>query len=91
MSHASILVFSQLGTVGSNLRRLKWSEMELIDIENVVKAIQGIGPESTWKTPDGYPNSLALCVLDAIWSMGVNYDKHVVPYLKDSTQRVQKR
>lgn len=55
--------------------------MERIEIENVVKAIQGIGPESTWKTPDGYPNSLALCVLDAIWSMGVNYDEHVLPVL----------
>jgi len=55
--------------------------MERIDIENVVKAIQAIGPDSTWRTPDGYPNSLALCVLDAIWSVGVNYDEHVIPVL----------
>lgn len=25
------------------------------------------------RAPDGYPDSLALCILDAIWSMGVRY------------------
>lgn len=25
------------------------------------------------RTPPGYPNSLALCVLDAVWSLGVRY------------------
>ncbi len=34
-----------------------------------------------WKAPDGYPRSLALCVLDSIWSIGINYDRHVVPVL----------
>lgn len=34
-----------------------------------------------WSTPDGYPHGLAMCVLDAIWSLGVNYDHHVVPVL----------
>ncbi len=28
---------------------------------------------SAWAEPDGYPDSLALCVLDAIWSIGVRY------------------
>jgi hypothetical protein len=34
-----------------------------------------------WTTPDGYPNSLALCILDSIWSLGANYDHNVVPVL----------
>lgn len=25
------------------------------------------------RTPSGYPDSLALCVLDAVWSLGVRY------------------
>lgn len=35
-----------------------------------------------WRRPTGYPNSLALCVLDAVWSLGANYDLHVTPILK---------
>lgn len=35
-----------------------------------VRALPG-WPE--FKTPAGYPNSAALCVVDAIWSMGVRY------------------
>jgi hypothetical protein len=38
-------------------------------------------PGTVWKKPDGYPNSLALCILDSIWSIGVNYDRHVIPVL----------
>jgi hypothetical protein len=36
---------------------------------------------TVWKTPDGYPSSLGLCILDSIWSIGVNYDRHVIPVL----------
>lgn len=43
-------------------------------------------PGTVWKKPDGYPNSLALCILDSIWSIGVNYDRHVVPVLKRNCQ-----
>ncbi|MEI4270876.1 hypothetical protein TEK04_03985 [Klenkia sp. LSe6-5] len=32
-----------------------------------------LGPEDTWTPPVGYPDSLALCVVDAVWSMGVRY------------------
>jgi hypothetical protein len=33
-----------------------------------------LGTRTSWaKTPTGYPDSLALCVIDSIWSMGVNY------------------
>ncbi len=43
---------------------------------------RAIFPAGTvWKTPDGYPGSLGLCILDSIWSIGINYDHHVVPVL----------
>ena len=32
-------------------------------------------------SPAGYPESLALCILDSVWSLGVNYDTHVLPVL----------
>jgi len=32
-----------------------------------------LGPPDEWTTPAGYPDSLGLCVLDAIWSIGVHY------------------
>lgn len=31
--------------------------------------------------PPGYPLSLGMCVLDAVWSLGVNYTRHVEPVL----------
>ncbi|GGM21332.1 heme peroxidase [Micromonospora sonchi] len=34
-----------------------------------------------WKTPGGYPNSLALCLIDSIWSLGVQYSGTVLPVL----------
>lgn len=40
-----------------------------------------LGEQSTWINPTGYPDSLARCLIDAIWSLGVNYDQHVVPVL----------
>ena len=43
---------------------------------------QTLPPVSQWKVPSGYPRSLGMCVLDSIWSMGVNYDRHVQPVLK---------
>jgi hypothetical protein len=36
-----------------------------------------IGDPSLVAVPYGFPNSLALCVLDAIWSLAANYDTHV--------------
>lgn len=41
-------------------------------VEAVVLAARAFGPPDGWPTPDGY-GSLALCVLDAIWSIGVRY------------------
>lgn len=32
-----------------------------------------LGDPVGWKIPRGYPDSLALCAIDAIWSLGVRY------------------
>lgn len=33
-----------------------------------------LDPPATWTAPPGYPQSLALCVIDAVWSLGIRYD-----------------
>lgn len=38
----------------------------------VLREVERLGPPSTWPEPDGYPG-LALCTLDAVWSIGVRY------------------
>ncbi|MEH0841075.1 hypothetical protein V6U81_01600 [Micromonospora sp. CPCC 205711] len=38
------------------------------------QVLKVLGPADAWRpAPSGYPDSLALCILDAIWSMGVRY------------------
>lgn len=37
------------------------------------KCREVLGDESEWITADGYPNSLALCMIDAIYSTGSHY------------------
>ena len=32
-----------------------------------------LGPTDSWTPPDGYPEGLALCIIDSVWSMGVRY------------------
>ena len=32
-----------------------------------------LGPPQGWTAPPGYPDSLALCVIDSIWSIGIRY------------------
>lgn len=39
----------------------------------VVRCRNLLGPVTTWITPRGYPDNLGLCVLDAVWSMGVRH------------------
>lgn len=51
------------------------------DILRLVAGTAVLGGPSTWRRPPGYPDSLALCLLDSIWSLGANYDHHVVPVL----------
>jgi hypothetical protein len=42
------------------------------DMEAVVKACAALGDPKEFERPEGY-RSLALCIIDAIWSMGVRY------------------
>lgn len=51
-------------------------------VDELAEYTRATFPRGTaWRKPDGYPNSLGLCILDAIWSIGVHYDRHVVPVL----------
>lgn len=44
------------------------------DVEALVVACrEQLGPQSEWFRPDGYPNSLALCIIDSIQSTGAHY------------------
>ncbi len=36
-------------------------------------ALRELGDPSTWERPTGYRSSLALCVVDSIWSIGIRY------------------
>lgn len=36
-----------------------------------------LGPKESWIEPDGYPDSLALCIIDSIYSTGSNYQSVV--------------
>jgi hypothetical protein len=55
------------------------------DTERVFQQVRPMIPND-WCTGDrshyGYPGDLVLCVTDALWSIGVNYEKHVVPVVK---------
>lgn len=39
----------------------------------VARCHEVLGDPAEWTTPDGYPNSLALCVMDSVWSIGIHY------------------
>ena len=41
--------------------------------QRVTKACRALGDPAAFTVPAGYPDSLAKCILDAIWSMGVRY------------------
>ncbi|MCV7302413.1 heme peroxidase [Mycobacterium barrassiae] len=44
------------------------------ELARLIAAIEEeLGDPALWATPDGYPASLALCVIDSIFSIGVNY------------------
>ena len=38
-----------------------------------VQCEQLLGPTDSWTPPEGYPDGLGLCIIDAVWSMGVRY------------------
>jgi hypothetical protein len=39
----------------------------------VARCREFLGPVESWVAPVGYPDGLALCVLDSVWSIGVRY------------------
>lgn len=44
------------------------------EAEKLTEACRAVfGEPSTWITADGYPNSLALCIIDSLWSTGPSY------------------
>src|SRR5699024_3811480 len=45
-----------------------------------------LGDSNLWTTPDGYPNSLALCIIDSIYSTGSHYSSvvNVIEHYKAS-------
>lgn len=44
------------------------------DVAAVVRRCRAVlGDPAAWVAPPGYPRSLALCTIDAIWSIGVRY------------------
>lgn len=47
------------------------------DVEQLLAWIDDTIGEREWVAPDGYPSSLALCVLDSVWSLGVHYNSVV--------------
>lgn len=47
----------------------------------VARCLSELGETATWLNPEGYPDGLALCIIDSIWSLGVRYESHVVPVL----------
>ena len=47
------------------------------DVAQLVAWIDDTIGEREWVAPDGYPSSLALCVLDSVWSLGVHYNSVV--------------
>lgn len=50
------------------------SPSEEADVAALVRACEErLNPSDEWKPFDGYPQSLALCVLDAIWSINLRY------------------
>lgn len=52
------------------------------DVGRLVAHIDRVlGDSGQWLTPAGYPDSLALCLIDCIYSIGIRYDAHVVPIL----------
>ena len=44
------------------------------ELQRLIEACtRDLGPSDRWFVPDGYPNSLALCVIDAIFSINFTY------------------
>jgi hypothetical protein len=60
--------------MGPFLSRAMCDPRSVADLELLVARCEGeLGPPASWPVPDGYRDSLALCILDAVWSIGVRY------------------
>lgn len=62
------------------IRRVMPTDASTVDLV-VAHSREVLGNPSDWRNPEGYPDSLALCLIDAIYSLGIGYDSHVVPVL----------
>jgi hypothetical protein len=53
-------------------------DMDTDDLTALIKACDAdLGDPNLWFTPDGYPVSLALCIIDSIYSTGARYSSVV--------------
>lgn len=44
------------------------------EVHTLVKYCEeNLGDKTLWQTPEGYPNSLALCIIDSLYSTGSHY------------------
>jgi hypothetical protein len=53
-------------------------DLDTDDLAALIKACDAdLGDPTLWFTPDGYPDSLALCIVDSIYSTGARYSSVV--------------
>jgi hypothetical protein len=53
-------------------------DLDTDDLAALIKACAAdLGDPNLWFTPDGYPDSLALCIIDSIYSTGARYSSVV--------------
>lgn len=53
-------------------------DLDTDDLAALIKACDtDLGDPNLWFTPDGYPDSLALCIIDSIYSTGARYSSVV--------------
>jgi len=52
------------------------------DLTHFLVAVDEVlGDPTAWPNPTGYPTSMALCLIECIYSLGIRYQAHVVPVL----------
>ncbi len=53
-------------------------DLDTDDLAALIKACDiDLGEPNLWFTPDGYPDSLVLCIVDSIYSTGARYSSVV--------------
>ena len=69
----------------SNFPNFSTPYFQIMSNNQVEILVEKLGNPSNWKTSDGYPHSLGLCAIDALWSIGIRYsivEKVLNNYLK---------